>query len=204
MSSTDSSGKPEPRPLRADAARNRLRLIDIAADSFSRDGVDTSLEEVAKRAEVGIGTLYRHFPTRGDLIEAVYRREIDVLCDGVDELIDGNTADDALAIWIDRFVAHVRRKKGMSEALHAAMRNQPDLFADTRRRVRETIGRLLTNAADAGAVRADVDPDDVMRLISGVCLATDTSQFAEQGERMVRLIIDGLRFGAVRPAAASR
>lgn len=182
--------------MRADAARNRAKLLGVAVEAFQETGIETSLEEIAKRAGVGIGTLYRHFPTRPDLVAAVYRHDIDLLCDGVETLIDEKAPHEALEIWIERFVAHVNRKKGMSEALHAAIRQDPERFAETRAKVRDTLGALLENAAAAGVVRADVEPEIVMRLISGVCLATDATSFPQQGTQMVALILDGLRYGA--------
>src|ERR1700712_1113917 len=108
------------RPLRADAQRNRRALLGAAAAAFGENGVETSLEDIAQRAHVGIGTLYRNFPTRETLIEAVYRNEVELLCDGIVELQAQLPADQALAEWMQRFVAHVARKRGMAAALKAA------------------------------------------------------------------------------------
>src|SRR3954464_5005563 len=114
---------------RADARRNHERLLIAAHEVFGKEGSESSLREIARRANVGIGTLYRHFPTRDALIEAVYRRELDLLCDGVDELIEQNRSDIALAAWMHRFVEYVAKKRGMAMAIKAALGADSELFA---------------------------------------------------------------------------
>lgn len=186
------------RPLRADAQRNRERLLEVAAHAFSHDGPQVSLDAVAKQAGVGIGTLYRHFPTREALIEAAYRKELTKLCDAVPGLLQSSPPDVAVRTWMDLFVEYMSTKRGMSEALRAVIASGGNPFKHSRDRLLEAITTLLRAAADAGAVRADVAPGDVLVGLSGVSLATaDTSQ-ADLAGRLLDLLMDGLRY---RPPA---
>ena len=198
------------RPLRADAQRNRQALLIAAAAAFGENGVETSLEDIAQRAHVGIGTLYRNFPTRETLIEAVYRNEVELLCDGVVELQAQLPADQALAEWMQRFVAHVARKRGMAAALKAAaaandqsadgkpstVGGKPELFVYAHERMRVAMTTLLDAGVAAGTVRADVDPMDLIRAMSGICLAIDQPGWLDQARRLVTLLMDGMRYGA--------
>lgn len=194
-------GKPC-KPMRADAVRNRELLVATAAVAFEERGADAPLEDIAKRAGVGIGTLYRHFPTRDVLLEAVYRREVETLCDGVAELRAGSEPVDALAQWMRAFVVYVARKRGMAMALKAALGPENTLFADSHARIRESLGALVGDAVDAGQIRADVDPLDLMRAMSGICMAADPSASSDGTTRIVELLLDGLRYGAARPEGA--
>ena len=192
------------RALRADAKRNREALLATAVVAFSEHGVETSLEDIAQRAGVGIGTLYRNFPTREALIEAVYRNEVEKLCDAVADLQDELPADEALAEWMQRFVAHVARKRGMAVALKQAAAQKADgstseLFAYAHERMRIAMATLLDAGIAAGTVRADVDPMDLIRAMSGICLAIDQPGWLDQARRLVTLLVDGLRFGAGPP-----
>ncbi len=182
------------RPMRADARRNRDAVLAAAAELFAEQGVETSLEQVAKRAEVGIGTLYRHFPTRDALIAAVYLREVDRLCDGVAELIAELPADAALATWMQRFVRYVATKKGMAAALKSFIGVDSEVFTYSRTRIHEAMATLVQAAAHAGVIRPDTDPDDLMRAMSGFCLVTDQPGWQDQAARLVDLIVDGLRY----------
>ncbi len=191
------------RPLRADAQRNRQALLLAAAAAFGENGVETSLEDIAQRAGVGIGTLYRNFPTRETLIEAVYRNEVERLCDGIVELQAQLSPDEALAEWMQRFVAHVARKRGMAAALKAAAaasnqstNTKPELFVYAHERMRVAMSTLLDAGVAAGTVRADVDPMDLIRAMSGICLAIDQPGWLDQARRLVTLLMDGLRYGA--------
>ena len=185
-----------PRVLRADARRNHDQLLVSAGELFAERGIDVPLEEIAKRAEVGIGTLYRHFPTRDALNEAVYRREVETLCDGVDELIATHTPDDALASWMAAFVAYVARKRGMAVALKSALGADAELFSFSRRRIYDALDQLLANAIAAQVIRADVDSEDLIGAISGICMASDSAGWAARTNRLVELLIDGLRYRA--------
>jgi AcrR family transcriptional regulator len=189
------------RPLRADAARNRDRLLAVAASTFAEHGVDASLEEVAKRAGVGIGTLYRHFPTRDALVEAVYRREVEQLCDAASELLATRPADQALAEWMQRFVAYVATKRGLAAHLKSVLAEDSELFTRTHERLSGVVDHLVAAAAQAGDIREDADAADVLRALSGVCLASDAPGWQEQACRISALLMDGLRFGA--PSASA-
>jgi AcrR family transcriptional regulator len=194
----DADAQPEalPRPQRADARRNRERLLAAAAVVYDEQGVDASLEEIARRAGVGIGTLYRHFPTRDAVTEAVYRREVGLLCDGVDELLAENGADAALSQWMRRFAGYVARKRGMAMALKRVIGADSELFVHSHQRIRDAIDTLLAAAVDAGAIRDDVDSDDLLRAMGGICMATDTPDWADRTGRLIDLLVDGLRYGA--------
>jgi AcrR family transcriptional regulator len=186
-----------PRAVRKDAQRNRDALLIAAADAFAERGVECSLEEIARRAGVGIGTLYRHFPNRDALIEAVYRREVATLCDRVPDLLGKHQPIDALRMWLREFAGYVARKRGMAMALKSALGPDNELFTESHRRMHEAFDAVLRAAVDSGEVRPDANPDDLMRGLSGICMASDTTmQCAERNARLVDLLVDGLRYGA--------
>ena len=141
------------KPLRKDAQRNREALLVAAAEAYGERGIDASLEDIARRAGVGIGTLYRHFPTRDALTEAVYRREVQTLCDGVDELIASREPVDALRAWMISFAGYVAKKRGMAMALKAHFGPDSELFTTSRARIHAAVDAVVPNAVDAG-----VDP----------------------------------------------
>jgi AcrR family transcriptional regulator len=189
---TPASTKPE-RPLRADAQRNRDRLLASAVRAFSQDGPDVTLDAIAKEAGVGIGTLYRHFPTREALIEAAYRNELARLCDAAAQLGESMAADAALREWMDRFLDYMRTKRGMADALRVVIASGADPFAESRARMVAATAELLDAGAAAGAIRDDVQPDDVMASLSGISLAAGAPEQREQAERLLDLLMDGLR-----------
>jgi AcrR family transcriptional regulator len=182
------------RPLRADARRNRERLLEVAVHAFSHDGPDVTLESIAKEAGVGIGTLYRHFPTREALIEAAYRNELARLCDGVSELLRTLPADVALRTWLDRVVDFLATKRGMADALRAVIASGGDPFAQSRESLRGAFAALLTAGAKDGMLRDDVDPFDVLTAVSGMSLVAGRSGQRDQAGRLLDLLVDGLRF----------
>jgi AcrR family transcriptional regulator len=196
--STTTSAEPN-RAMRADARRNHDVLLAAAAEVFAQRGADASLEEIARQAGVGIGTLYRHFPTRDALTEAVYRREVELLCDGVDELLAANPADVALAIWMRNFASYVATKRGMAVALKAVLGADNELFAHSHDRIVGAISALVDAAVAAGSVRADVDSDDLLRAMSGICMATDTPGWKDRTARLIDLLVDGMRYRAPAP-----
>ena len=198
--STDVTGVAEARPLRADARRNRDALLVAAAAQFAERGVEAPLEDIARRAGVGIGTLYRHFPTRDALIADVYRREVDLLCGGVDELLATLPADEALAEWMRRFVGYVATKRGLAVALKSMVNDNSDLFAQSRANINESMARLVHAAVEEGLVRADADPEDVLQAMSGFCMFNEQAGWQEQAHRLVNLLVDGLRFGVANSA----
>jgi AcrR family transcriptional regulator len=183
---------------RADARRNNDALIEAATRAFAGN-VDVPLEEIARRAGLGIGTLYRHFPNRDALVLAVYRRDVAQLIDGAAELTRTLPAYDALAAWMRRFVIHAATKRGMRGALKAMSESNPHLFADVRNQLLETIGQLSGAAADEGAIRADVEVEDILRALGGICMVSEGDDWQDRSARLLRLLLDGLRFGAPAP-----
>ncbi|MGF7235960.1 MAG: TetR/AcrR family transcriptional regulator [Frankia sp.] len=181
------------RPLRADARRNRARLLDVAVRALSRDGPDVTLEAIAKDAGVGIGTLYRHFPTREALIDAAYRNELDRLCDSVNDLVNEMPPDQALRVWMDRFVDYMTTKRGMGDALRALIASGGDPFSRSRDRLTAAVTTLLRTGASAGTLRSDVTPDDVLVSLSGLSIATADRHDRGQVSRLLDLLMDGLR-----------
>jgi AcrR family transcriptional regulator len=182
------------RPLRADARRNRDRLLEVAVRAFSQDGPDVTLEGIAREAGVGIGTLYRHFPTREALVEAAYRNELARLCDAVPGLLAAQPADAALRAWMDLFVDYMTTKRGMYEALRAVVASGGNPFAESRDRLLGAV-RALVDAAEAdGAVRPGIDPGDVLASLSGLTLAAGQPDQRAQAGRLLDLLMDGLRY----------
>jgi AcrR family transcriptional regulator len=190
---------PGTRPLRADAQRNRDRLLEVAVRAFSTEGPEVTLEAVAKEAGVGIGTLYRHFPTREALVEAAYRSELLRLCAAADELVAEEPGDVALRTWMDRFVDYMTTKRGMADALRAVIASGLNPYAESRDRLLAAIGTLLRAGIEARTVRSDVEAADVLASLTGVSLAAGEPAKREQAGRMLDLLMDGLRFRAVSP-----
>jgi AcrR family transcriptional regulator len=193
------------RPLRADAVRNRELLLTAAGAAFAARGADVPLEDIARDAGVGIGTLYRHFPTRELLVQAVYRHEVDVLCEAADQLLETLPPDQALAEWMQLFVRHVATKRGMLSVLKPMMSADATFFAQTRGRAVTAAGKLLDAGVAAGTVRSDIKGDDLLRAVGGICMSTDQER-SEASDRLVGLLFDGLRHGTVAgspPAASS-
>jgi AcrR family transcriptional regulator len=185
------------RKPRADALRNRERVLEAAKTVFSAGGAEASLEAVARAAGVGIGTLYRHFPTREALYEAVYRREVQHLADLAEELKQGDPIE-ALRHWMRSNVTFVATKKGMSAALALAAYKNPELFAYSFDRLTQAVGGLLERAIATGEIRDDIKPDDLIRALIGMCYLHDQPGWQASVLRLVDVFLDGLR---VRPAA---
>ncbi|MDT3438089.1 helix-turn-helix domain-containing protein [Pseudofrankia sp. BMG5.37] len=181
------------RPLRADARRNRERLLEVAVRAFSQDGPDIALETIAKEAGVGIGTLYRHFPTREALVDAAYRNELDRLCDSVDDLLATMSPDQALRAWMDHFIDYMSTKRGMGDALRALIASGGDPFSRSRDRLTGAVTTLLRAGSSAGTLRSDVTPDDLLMSLSGLSLATADRQDRAQAGRLLDLLMDALR-----------
>ncbi len=185
-----------PRRMRADAQRNRDRLLEVAVRAFSGGDQDVPLDAIARGAGVGIGTLYRHFPTREALIEAAYRSELARLCDAVPGLLAELPPDRALRAWMDRFASYLATKRGMAGALRAVIASGADPYAQSRDRLLGAITTLLRAGADTGALRADVAPADVLTSLNGVALAAGEPAQREQAGRLLDLLVDGLRYRA--------
>jgi AcrR family transcriptional regulator len=184
------------RPLRSDAQRNREQLLAAAVAAFSRSGPEVTLESIARAAGVGIGTLYRHFPSREALIDAAYRSELARLCDSVPGLLAALPPDQAMRGWMDNFVDYMTTKRGMAEALRAVVASGGDPFAESRARLLAAVDALLRAGAQAGLVRPGVRPDDVLVGISGVSVLAAEPAQRDQAGRLLDLIMDGLRYRA--------
>jgi AcrR family transcriptional regulator len=174
------------RPARADARRNFDLLLDAARDSFAEFGTDASLEEIARRAGVGIGTLYRNFPTRDDLIEAVYINEVDEVSRYADTLA-GLEPWEALEAWLRRFSAYASTKHTLIDALN----RDSEAFKACRGILGDASQPLLERAQAEGTARTGIDADDMMRLIAGIAGVTFTSD--DQRERVLELALAGIR-----------
>jgi AcrR family transcriptional regulator len=178
---------------RTDATRNRERVLEAAKVVFSAGGADASLEAVARRAGVGIGTLYRHFPTRETLFEAVYRREVEQLADLAEQLKADDVAPaEALRRWLRSNVEFVATKKGMSAALALAAHNSSELSAYSFDRLTKAVGVLLDRAVAAGEIRADISPEDLLRALVGMCYMHDQPGWQASVLRLVEVFVDGL------------
>src|ERR1700722_6009711 len=184
------------RPMRADAQRNREQLLAAAVTAFSRADPEVTLESIARDAGGGIGTLYRHFPSREALVDAAYRSELARLCDSVPALLAGQPADQALRRWMEMFLEYMTTKRGMSEALRKVIASGGNPFAESRGRLLAAFTALLRAGAAGGTLRADVDPADLMASMSGVSLAVGEPAQREQAGRLLDLLMDGLRCGA--------
>ena len=180
------------RPKRADARRNYEKVLTAAREAFAEGGESTALEEIARRAGVGIGTLYRHFPNRQALLEALYVDEVEEVCRSAATFADDADPWEALSRWFERFIGYIATKQALAaEMLNYVERDAP-VFKTSRAALFEAGGPLLQRAQDAGVVRPDVDIADVIQMVIGIAKipAADPSQTA----RMVRIALDGLRF----------
>ncbi|MGA9722474.1 MAG: TetR/AcrR family transcriptional regulator [Candidatus Binatus sp.] len=181
---------------RADAVRNRERVLAAAKAVFSKGGADASLEAVAKRAGVGIGTLYRHFPTREALFEAVFRREVHQLSELAEQLKDETSPVEALRRWLHSDIELVATKKGMSAALALAVHGSSKLYTDSQERLAKAVGVLLDRAVAAGEIRSDISPKDLLRALVGMCYMQDQPGWQASVVRLVDIFVDGLRLPA--------
>jgi len=179
------------RPKRADARRNYDRLIAAGREAFTEDGRGASLEDIARRAGVGIGTLYRHFPNRQSLIEAVYVEEVDALCRSAIDLA-GEPPWDALVAWIHRFVDYLATKQALAEELLANRDRDADVFRSCRTAMYAGGEPLLLRAQEARVVRADTDIAEVMQLVGGIAKIPVADP--EQLDRLLDVTLDGLRY----------
>ena len=186
------------RKPRADALRNRARLLAAARTVFSARGPDASLEAVARSAGVGIGTLYRHFPTRESLFEAVYRHEIEQLADLAERLTNKPEPVAALRDWLRAIVRFVATKRGMSTALALAAAKDSDLVSGSAETLTRAVDLLLKRAASAGEVRRGVSADDLLRAVVGLCHAHDQPGWERKVLPLLDVFIDGLRHGRAK------
>ena len=194
----DESSKPREsadRPVRADAQRNIDTLLQTAMAVFKTSGVDAPVREIAETAGVGLGTLYRHFPQRADLIAAVFRNEIDACADAASTLAADHEPFEALANWMQRYAEFVATKRGLAPALHSGNAAFEPFRPYFGQRLRPAFRALLESAVAAGKIRSDVDADDLLDAVANLCMSAYGDR-PEQARRMVALLVDGLRYGA--------
>ena len=183
------------RPMRADAKRNVDALLEAALAVFATAGVDAPVREIAARAGVGTGTLYRHFPQRSDLIAAVFRHEVDDCADAAWLLAAEYGPGEALARWMQRYADFLAAKRGLATALHSGDPAFETLPAYFQKRFRPALQTLLEAAAASGEVRTDIEPDDLLQVVGSLCMSVRDDQ-NDYVRRMVSLLVDGLRYTA--------
>jgi AcrR family transcriptional regulator len=186
------------RKPRADAERNRVRLLETAKAAFAEKGSAASLDEIARTAGVGAGTLYRHFPTRDTLIEAVYRNETEQLVAAANRLAETHSPISALREWLLLFVDHMATKHGMSEAFNSIVGGTSDLYSATTTQVKQAMARLIDRAVASGDIRLNFDPIDLLRALAGVANISSGPDGTQAARRMVDILIAGV--GTQAPA----
>ena len=179
--------------VRADAQRNRQRLIEVAREAFNAGDGKVSLEAVAREAGFGIGTLYRHFPTREALVEAVYRAERTRLCETAAELLAALPPDRALRTWLDGFADYVATKKGMGDALRALVASGAITKSEAREELSAAVREILDAGAAAGTLRADIEAEDVILSTIGIFSVCTLPEDRDQATRLLDLLMDGVR-----------
>jgi AcrR family transcriptional regulator len=182
-----------PRRPRADAARNRERILDAARVAFGERGPEASLDEIARAAGVGIGTLYRHFPTRGALVQAVFVEHVETLQAEADQLLVSDTPGEALAQWLRAHLVQGAACRGLGAEAMLAMLDAPSTEPPACAGMRSSGAALLARAQAAGDVRTDVDVDDLMRMMQAIELAVEDSPDQSSSQRLFELVLDGLR-----------
>jgi AcrR family transcriptional regulator len=202
MSTADSPAQTLlPRPMRADARRNYEKVLAAARESFAEGGESTALEEIARRAGVGIGTLYRHFPSRQALIEALYVDEVEDVCRSAEALEDGDPWE-ALNRWFERFVPYIATKQALAHELQNYLDKDASLFRDCRAKLFAAGEPLLERAQDAGVVRPDVDIAQLIQMV--IAIAKAPASEPGEVEHLVRIALDGLRYQPERHHLSDR
>ncbi|MEV7563007.1 helix-turn-helix domain-containing protein [Streptomyces sp. NPDC089795] len=181
------------RPLRADAQRNRDKILAAAVRVFTEQGLEAHFERIAKEAGVGTGTLYRNFPTKEALIEAAYRNEVARLCEAVPTLLETLPPFEALRAWTRRFIDYATAKMGMADAMRAVVAAGTDPYADSRRMIQEALTSLMEPCAATGAIRTDISSADMFAALAGIALTSAGPDRRDQAERLLDLTLDGLR-----------
>ncbi|GAA1691934.1 TetR/AcrR family transcriptional regulator [Streptomyces yatensis] len=183
------------RPLRADAQRNREKILSAAVRVFAEEGLDAHLERIAKEAGVGTGTLYRNFPTRELLIEAAYRNELARLCDAAPELLATLPPREAMRAWLGRFMDYANAKLGMADALRGVVASGVNPYAQSHELIQDALSRLMDAAVAAGVIRSDISATDMFAALTGIALASGKPEQREQADRLLDLTLDGLSAG---------
>ena len=179
------------RSMRADARRNNERLVAAAREVFAKCGGGASMEAIAKQAGVGVGTLYRHFPRRIDIVEAVYRTDVDELVGAAEEAAAHNEPWQALVAWLEAFLRYGQVKRTFLNELHEAFEKNPQLRVASRERINQAVGTVLRRAQQAGVARRDLDGSDLMQILGPMCTSATLTE--AQGGRLLAMILDGLR-----------
>ena len=187
---TRSEAGDEPR-MRADARRSRAKLIEAATIAFAENGADAPLEDIARRAGVGIGTLYRHFPTRTDLQAGVFRSQVDAVCTTADQLIGTVSPEQAFAGSVRAIAGYLVTKRGLARALIDSLGRDSELISVCSLRMSDTVDRLLSYAQGSGVLRPDISAKDVLRLVHGIVMACEQSP--ADTDRLLDVMLDGLR-----------
>jgi AcrR family transcriptional regulator len=193
----DINVKPKPLPQarkpRADSTRNRQLLIDAAKAGFAELGLNVSLEDIARRAGVGIGTLYRNFPSREAIVEAVYRREVELLADAVPHLLETWPAAEALHKWMHLFVDYIATKRLIAPSLGTATVRTSPHYATSAELIKGALSTLVKRAVASGEVRKDIDPADLLRAMVGVSYGNPDAGWQASARRLIDILMDGLR-----------
>jgi AcrR family transcriptional regulator len=181
------------RKPRADARRNRDGLLEAAKAAFAEVGAEASLEEIARRAGVGIGTLYRHFPTRDAVVEAVYRREVQQLADAAPRLIESMAPAEALRAWMRLFIDYIAAKRVIAPALKSLVGGGSALYADSSARINQAMALLVERARASGDIRPNADSADLLRALIGFAYVNSAPDWEASARRLIDLLIDGLK-----------
>ena len=185
--------QPVPRKSRTDAQRNRERILEVAKEAFTRFGADASLDDIAKQAGVGAGTLYRHFPTRDALIEAVYRSEVEKLAAAERKFSETMAPMEALRAWMLLFVDHIAAKQIIAPALNSIVGGPTKLYEGSRDLVGGAIDALVKRAIASGDIRSDLDPFDLLRALIGVSHVASGPGWQQSARRLVDILVTGSR-----------
>ena len=185
--------QPARRKPRTDAQRNRERILEVAKRAFTRSGANTSLDDIAKEAGVGPGTLYRHFPTRDALIEAVYRTEVEKLAAAEQKLAETMPPIEALRAWMLLFVDHIATKQIIAPALNTYVGGPSKLYEGSRGQIQRAINALVKRAITSGDIRKDLDPFDLLRALIGVSSISSGPDWQQSARRLVDILISGSR-----------
>jgi AcrR family transcriptional regulator len=177
--------------MRADARRNYERLVDAARKVFADQGGGASMEAIAKQAGVGVGTLYRRFPRRIDIVEAVYREDVDLLVGSAERGLGDLDPWAALEAWLRAYIDYAQTKRTFLNELHEAFEKNPNLKVASRERIAQSCSQVLMRAQEAGVARTDIDGEDLMQLVSAMCISAPLT--SDRAERLFPMILDGLR-----------
>jgi len=185
--------KPAPRKPRTDALRNRERILDVAKEAFTRSGANASLDDIAKEAGVGAGTLYRHFPTRDALIEAVYRTEVEKLAAAEKEFTESLPPIEALRAWMLLFIDYIAAKQIIAPALNTFVGGASKLYESSRTQIQGAIDSLVKRAIRSSDIRKDLEPFDLLRALIGVSNVAPSPDWQQSAKRLVDILISGSR-----------